>query len=52
MYRSLQLTCIAVAAMIAVDARAANVFWQGGTDILTASNYSDGAFDKPCPTGR
>src|SRR4051794_11187736 len=49
MCRSLQLTCIAVAALIAVDARAANVFWQGGADILTASNYSDGVSTNLAP---
>jgi hypothetical protein len=42
MKRCLQLTCISVAAMLAVNVQAADIFWVGGTGNFTAPNYSDG----------
>lgn len=49
MNRSLQLTCIAVAAMLAANVQAANVFWMGGSGNFTAANYSDGVTTNLVP---
>src|SRR5689334_4926 len=43
MNRRLQLTCIAVAAIVAIDVQAADIFWVGGSGNLTDPNYSNGA---------
>ena len=42
MNRCLQLACVAICAVVAVNAQAASVFWMGGAGNLTAANYSDG----------
>ena len=42
MNRCLQVTCIALAAMFAVNVHAADIFWMGGTGNFTDPNYSDG----------
>jgi hypothetical protein len=42
MNRCLQLACIALAAVVAIDVQAADIFWIGGAGNLTDPNYSDG----------